>query len=259
MRISSVLLGVILAIGPPVGAALGFLVAPVTHWLLDVIDGAPGPLRLLALIPTPWLVGGGAVAGLLVVMLLVRQILRETTVVDVGADAVTVHRDETSTYVERVRIAAVFVDPHDLVLVGSDERELLRRDADIGSRRLAAAFQAAGYPWAGDRDPQEHRFRPWIDGTPDLPADIHEILRQRGRELRDKNGDKAADLRERLQDLGVIVRDRTARNGQQWRFLTDHDTTRFSKLPKRSTDPKAGKHPSTTTPRSACSPQAGDT
>ena len=83
------------------------------------------------------------------------------------------------------------------------------------------AFRAAGYPWAGSSDPAEDRFHPWVDGAPGLPGEVHELLRQRGRALRVTDPDTASDLRERLQDRGVVVRDRGARHGQQWRPLAE--------------------------------------
>lgn len=220
LRISRTLLGLIVLVGPVLGAGAGYLVGPVTRWSIDVLGGAPGPLRLLELAPVPWLVGGGAVVGLVAAALLVAKIIEETTVVRIAADGVTVERGDSRCFVGRERIAAVFTDPDDLVLRDTDGRELLRRECEIGARRLAEAFRAAGYPWAGSSDPAEDRFHPWVDGAPGLPGEVHELLRQRGRALRAIDPDTASDLRERLQDRGVVVRDRGARHGQQWRPLT---------------------------------------
>ena len=221
VRISHALLGAILLAGLPVGAAAGYLVGPLTRWLVDVVGGAPGPLRLLEQIPEPWLIGLGTVAGLVAAALLATVIRAETIAVEIGADGVTVERDRARCYVGRERIASVFTDPHDLVLRDAAGRELLRREADVGAARLAAAFEAAGYPWSGTRDPDEDRFRDWVDGTPDLPGDVHTQLRRRARARRDDDTDAASDLREQLQDAGIVVRDRSS-HGQQWRALTRH-------------------------------------
>lgn len=221
LRISRILLGLIVLAGPVLGVGAGYLVGPVTRWSIDVLGGAPGPLRLLELAPGPWLVGGGAVAGLVAAALLVAKILGETTVVRIAADGVTVERGDSRCFVGRERIAAAFTDPDDLVLRDADGRELLRRENEIGARRLAEAFRAAGYPWTSSSDPAEDRFHPWVDGAPGLPGDVHELLRQRGRALRDGDADTASDLRERLQDRGIVVRDRGARHGQQWRPLAE--------------------------------------
>lgn len=218
VRVSRVLLGSIALAGLPVGAGAGYLVGPVTRWLMDVVGGAPGPLRLLAQVPQSWLVALGAVAGLVAAALLVAVVLTETTSVEIDVDGVTVERNRARCYVGRERIASVFTDPRDLVLRDADGRELLRREADVGARRLAAAFEAAGYPWTGTRDPDEACFRNWVDGAPHLSGDVHTLLRRRARALRDKDTGSAFDLREQVQDAGVVVRDR-GMHGQQWRPL----------------------------------------
>lgn len=219
VRISRALLGAVLLAGLPVGAGAGYLVGPVTRWSVDALGGVPGPLRLLELIPEPWLVGGGALVGLVAAALLAATILSGTTSVEIGAEGVTVERDGARCYVGRDRIATVFTDPRDLVFRDADGRELLRRPSDVGARRLGAAFEAAGYPWSGTRDPDENRFQSWVDGTPDLAGEVHALLRRRARALRGDDADTASDLREQAQDAGVVIRDRGADHGQQWRPL----------------------------------------
>lgn len=55
--VSRALLGAVALAGPPVGAGAGYLVHPVTRWSVDALGGAPGPLRLLEMLPEPWLTG----------------------------------------------------------------------------------------------------------------------------------------------------------------------------------------------------------
>ncbi|WP_116114883.1 YqeB family protein [Amycolatopsis ruanii] len=217
LRVSRALVAGLALAGLPLGAGAALLVRPVTGWVIGLFGAAPGPLRLLARVPVPWLVAGGAAAGLVATALLAARVLAETTAVEITGRGVTVERDGSRVFVARERIAAVYTDPRDLVLRGADGRELLRREADIGARRLAAAFAAAGYPWRGTRDPDEDRFRPWVDGTPDLPAEVHDLLRRRERALRDGEAGTAVALRDQIQDLGVVVRERRAHHDQQWR------------------------------------------
>ncbi|GAB3569533.1 hypothetical protein GCM10027445_21530 [Amycolatopsis endophytica] len=219
LRVSRLLLVAVLLGGPVLGAVAGAGVAPVTGWLTGVFGGAPGPLRLLERVPLPWLIGGGAVVGLVAAALFALTIVAETTAVEITEQGVTVERDGSRTFVARDRIGAVYTDPRDLVLCGHDGRELLRREADVGARRLAEEFEAAGYPWRGTRDPDEDSFRPWADGAPDLPDEVHALLRRRERALRDGKPGAAAELRDRAQELGVVVRDRRSGHRQQWRAV----------------------------------------
>jgi len=184
--------------------------------LLDLVGGAPGPLRLLDRLPLPWLLAGGAVVGLVAGAVLAAKIVGETGVVEIAEQGVTVVRGGSRAFAARERIAGLHTDGSDLVLRGHRGPEFLRRECDVGARRLVAACRDAGYAWLGSREPGEHRFRAWGDGAADLPAAVHDLPRERERALRDGRAGAAAELRDHVQQLRFVVRDRGSPE-QQWR------------------------------------------
>lgn len=192
-----------------VGAAIGLGVAPLVGWLLSTVADAPVPLRLLATLPTPWAVLVTAVLGAGVGIWLAGVARKEALTVSLDDRHVELLQDGRSRYVGRDDVEAVFRDGKDLVFLDARTAELARAKAsDLPADRLRAAFERFGYPWRGNCDPHEGEFRRWVDGHPALAADVHGLLRARGRALRAKEPDAAAELHEQLQARGVLVRDR---------------------------------------------------
>ncbi len=205
-----------------VGAALGlgaaFAVGPLVDWLLDTVDGAPAPLRLIDQLPLGWAVAlltvAGAIAGLLVFAVWGDEVGEVT----VDAERVVIAGTKASTSFTREEIAQIFLDKDELVLLDARSRELSRTPSDGAvAGRLAAALERFDYPWAGTSDP--HEFTPWVDRSPDLDARAHELLRRRRRALADGRTGTAEEARDELLELGVVVRDRGGR--QQYRRVAD--------------------------------------
>ncbi|TCK27332.1 YqeB family protein [Pseudonocardia endophytica] len=196
--------------GPVVGAGVGAVVAPVVRWLLERFDAAPGPLRILASLPTVWAVVVCAVLGLAGGIWLAAVARKEGLAVTVDAAAVTLDKDGDAVRLPRDQVACARRDGRDLVLLDRDDTELARRDAsDLSWPRLRAAFGQHGYRWDAS-SARDDRFRRWVDGDPDLGTDEHELLRTRARALSDDRRGTAAELRDRLQKRGVVVRDRAS-------------------------------------------------
>lgn len=196
-----------------VGAALGvgaaFAVGPVVDWLVGLVGGAPGPLRVVARIPLPWAVPVLAVVGTLVGAWVGHTWQKENAIVTVDADAAEVaHRGER-VHIGRDQIGAVFTDGQELVILDAAGRPLSRTKADdvlIG--QLRSAFETFGYPWLGTSDPHESDFVAWVDRSPDLDEPAHALLRARHRALADKRPGEAARALDALQAQGLVVRDR---------------------------------------------------
>ena len=196
--------------GPVLGAGVGAVVAPVVRWLLERFDAAPGPLRILASLPTLWAVVVCAVLGLGAGLWLASVARKESLTVTVAAGSVTLDADGAAVRLPRDRIDAARRDGRDLVLLDPADGELARRDAsDLSWARVRAAFERHGYRWDGTSE-RDDRFRRWVDGDPDLGSDEHELLRSRARALSDERPGTAAELRDRLQGRGVVVRDRAS-------------------------------------------------
>lgn len=201
-----------------VGAALGLgaalAVGPVVEWMLDTVDGAPAPLRLVDQLPLGWAVALLTLAGGVAGLLLFAVWEDEVSQVTVSTERIVVTRGKASTTFARQEIAQIFLDRDDLVLLDARSRELLRTSSDSAvAARLGAALERFGYPWAGTGDP--HEFTTWVDRSPDLDTRAHELLRRRRRALDDGRSGAAEEAREELLELGLVVRDRDGR--QQFR------------------------------------------
>src|SRR5699024_12354147 len=154
--------------------------------------------------------GAGGVAGWLAFAMWSRYVGEVT----VGPERVVIAGAKASVTYQREEVAAIFLDKDELVLVDEASRELSRTGADGAvAGRFAAAFERFGYPWWGTGDP--HEFTPWVDRSRDLDPRVHELLRRRRRALTDGRTGAAEEARDALLDLGLVVRDRDAR--QQYR------------------------------------------
>jgi hypothetical protein len=128
--------------------------------------------------------------------------------VTVADDQVTIARGGSSRRVRRASIAAVFLDGKQLVLLGQATDELDREGGDLpDAKRLRAAFAARGYPWEPGGDPHKDEYRRWVEDLPDLPAGADAILRARARALDRGDSQDAAQLRQELGRLGIVVRE----------------------------------------------------
>lgn len=204
---------------PVVGFGLGFAVGPLVRWLLVTVDTAPGPLRILAQLPTGWTVVVTTLAGAAAGLWLAVHARREGLELTVDRDHVGLSQDGDEGYLTRAEIDAVFRDGADLVLLDARTTELARSKAsDLSWARVQDAFERFGYPWCGAADPHDAQFRRWVDGHPDLDAAAHDLLRRRARALTDDRSGAAGEARDRLRDHGIVVRDRDG--AQQYR-VTD--------------------------------------
>ena len=202
---------------PLIGAGAGWLLKWLAGWATS-LPWVPfqGPLELVASIPEPYATIGslalGIVGGLVVAALAEQDYVRVT----VADDQVTIARGGSSRRVRRASIAAVFLDGKQLVLLGQATDELVREGGDLpGAKRLQAAFAARGYPWEPGGDPHKDEYRRWVEDLPDLPAGADAILRARARALDRGDSQDAAQLRQELGRLGIVVREEGKR--QLWR------------------------------------------
>ena len=200
---------------PALGMVAGMLLERLAGWAAT-LPWVPfqGPLRLIASLPEPWgtlvPIAVGAVAGL-VLAFIGHQ---ESLTVAVTGESVTLRRGESTREISAAAVDAAFVDAKHLVLLGSGTTELAREQTDARVDRLREAFTAHGYTWY-DADPHREEFRPWVEDSPDLPAAAHALLKARRRALEKDRKNEAADLRDELAALGVVVKQHDKR--QHWR------------------------------------------
>ncbi|WP_017974846.1 YqeB family protein [Actinopolyspora halophila] len=209
---------------PLLGFGLALVVKPLTRWLIETLDSAPGPLRIAAGIPTSWAIPILIVIGIGAGYWLSREAERDSLAVTVRPDGVIAAHRDTERYVQRSRIGAVFTDPEELVVLTPTGREIFRGSAtDLSKPHLTEVFQRHDYPWRGTRDPNEEQYRNWMDGDPDLDEGTHALLRTRQEALRSDNRGETERIHTQLQDKGIAVRDRDKK--QQYRRITDDATT----------------------------------
>ncbi|MGI5996377.1 MAG: YqeB family protein [Saccharomonospora viridis] len=206
------------AAGALLGFGAAFVIGPLVTWLLGLAGDAPGPLRLAAGLPLVWAIPVLTLAGLGVGFWFAKEWQKENGTITITPEGVTVHRAGSNRYVARERIGGVFTDGRDLIVTDSATNELLRVNTDkVLVDRLRDAFERFDYPWQGTRDPHDHAFATWVDGSGLLDARTHDLLRARQRALADKRPGAAEDARDELRNLGIAVRDR--HGAQQYRVI----------------------------------------
>lgn len=73
---------------------------------------------------------------------------------------------------------------------------------------IARALTDAGYPWRGEADPYESDYVQFVQGRGDAAPEAAELLRERAVARAEKRAPTARDLRLRLSEADVVVRDR---------------------------------------------------
>lgn len=207
---------------PVLGAGAGWLLSRLPGWLTQLpewvfaLPVVPGPEQVALLaglegtVFTVVLTVLGMVGGALLALLS----QDELAPVEVGPETVALRVGEERSEIDRARVGAVFVDGKDLVLLGTDTAELVRKRTDHPEERLRAAFTEQGYPWH-DGDPHADAYRRWLDGMPGLDQHAHAVLRARQAALKEEEQEDVAELRTELARLGVVVREEGHR--QYWR------------------------------------------
>ncbi|MDQ3786720.1 MAG: hypothetical protein M3422_05675 [Actinomycetota bacterium] len=196
---------------PVAGALVVWLLKLLANWAVT-LRWTPfrGPLELVDSIAEPWATVGALVVGLVGGLVLALIAHGERLDVTVSPDHVRLVGDEYDETFTREDVTAVFVDRNQLVLLGSDTGELVRRPSELDVAALRAAFTRHGYPWR-DGDPHADEYRRWVPGVEGLPPGANALLT-----AREKNPDDAEELRAELARLGVIVRDEKRK--QYWRL-----------------------------------------
>ena len=200
---------------PLLGLVVGWGVLAIADWVAG-LAWAPfqGPFRLVAEAPRPAapivVLALGAVGGLVLGLI----VLRDSLVIELTEDEVTLRRGDSVTRVSRSELGSVHFDAKDLGFLDPSGRELARTASDLTPDRVRATLVEAGCPWH-DTDPWADEFRRWVEDTPDLSGAANAVLAARARALGKDEKDDAADLRRELIKLGIVLRDRDSR--QYWR------------------------------------------
>lgn len=203
------------------GLLLGYFLPRIADWAVG-LPWVPlqGPLKLIARWDSWWVVVLLTLVGLVLGLLLAAAALEDTLKVTVTDTQVEFQKNKVTRVVPREKIRVAFLDGKDIVLQDTDSRELARERHDelkSEARRIPAAFQGHGYPWAADGDPYRDAFRRWVEDDPDLPPAVNAVLRARSKafERGDKGKADLRELRDEISKLGYVVRDEDKK--QYWR------------------------------------------
>ena len=209
---------------PVVGGAvmfgLGFLVKPLFGWVTTLFESAPAPLRIAAMLPTGWAVFVLTLVGVLGGAWLAAQWRAGSLALTVEATGVRLSQEGRDRFVAATELASALRDGKDLVLLNADGAELSRNQADdLSTAQVRRALETLGCRWV-DGSPIDHEFEPWVDGHPNLPGSLNELLRLRSGALTDGQAGTVYTVTEQLRAAGVAVRDR--RGVQQYRQTVTH-------------------------------------
>ncbi|BDH55820.1 hypothetical protein [Tsukamurella sp. PLM1] len=191
------------------GALLGLVVRGLVSWLERTVDGSPGPLRIAAQLPVGVAVGVLAVAGLIGGVVLVGAWQNEVAALTVADDHVELVVDEHRRWMARDEIGETFLGRGgELTFLDRRGRLLAAAGTDgVPKARIARALTDTGYPWRGAADPYEAEYTRFVHGRGDVEPEVESLLRERAVARAEKRAPTARDLRLRLGEAGVVVRD----------------------------------------------------
>lgn len=203
---------------PLLGAGVGWLLPRLVGWVASA-DWVPlpGPLRLLASAPEPQTTIVTIVLGVAAGLTLAVMAAQEQLTVTVSGHRVTLTRADATTELAGSQVRGAFLDGKQLVLLGQAGEELARETTDLAAEELEHAFTGHSYRWYPG-DPYRDDFRRWVPETPDLPVGADALLKAREQALARDDHDDAAELRNELAKLGVVVREEK-KTRQYWRLV----------------------------------------
>lgn len=144
--------------------------------------------------------------------------IKESLVIAVSDDEVTMKINDGTQRYSKSEIASVFIDGKELVLLGNTGQELAREAYESTPATIADAFVKHRYPWSVEGDPYEAKYRLWVDQTPDLSPALNALLKGREQALQEKDVESAKEMQREACKFGIMVKDRG--KFQYWRNLS---------------------------------------
>lgn len=204
-------------VAPAVGGAVGFFLPRWAPWAASQ-KWIPfqGVFEFVASWSHWWVqyltTGIGVALGAVFVAFAFHDSLR----VVVSASGLRLTEEGRTTSVARADASTVFVDGKELVVLDAASRQVVRAPIEEKEPAVERAFVEHGYSFV-EGDPYESLYQRWIPGSPTLPADVDAVMRAREMALQKKSREDASELREALDRLGIVVRER--KSTQYWRPL----------------------------------------
>lgn len=202
---------------PALGALFGLCLPWVAERVSEVrwLPGG-GPLRLIAAHQGFWTTAGLCALGLLLGLCFGAYAVHVSLRVVLTDSSLRAVRAGRERCIARSQVETVFLDDKQLVVLDRESRQLLREPTETRRADMARAFSAHGYPWVKG-DPYAGLYHRWVPDSPDLPPAVNALLKARQIALEKKAEQETAELRDEVERLGYVVRDRSKR--QYWRPL----------------------------------------
>ncbi|MDR0270785.1 DUF308 domain-containing protein [Paenibacillus sp.] len=203
---------------PIVGGVAGWYTPALAKWASE-LPWVPfqGPLKLISSLSSQhgaWGTIAAVALGVLVGGMISMAAIKESLRIRLSDQEVRLQIHNEERTFGREDVAAVFMDNKQLVLLGTDGRELYREKPEK-RKHLTEEFIRHGYDWR-EQDPFAHEYVRWVADCPELSPSVNALFLARDKAFGKDEKEDAEDLRRELSKLGVTVRDEGKR--QYWRM-----------------------------------------
>ncbi|MBU8568226.1 hypothetical protein KM914_17730 [Virgibacillus pantothenticus] len=191
-----------------IGGVLGWYIPAIADWLLTLpFIPMEGLLEKIVSFDRFLVSVIASVIGIILGFAFSWYVFYETLKIQISEQEVQLYIRNTQQVIKKGDITAVFMEQKQLVIQDLDGNESFREVSDIEVERVEEAFREHGYPWC-DEDPYLHEFRKWELGNSVFPSEINSILYERLKAIREDEEKQANLLKQDLNKLGVVVKDR---------------------------------------------------
>lgn len=195
-----------------IGAVLGWFIPNIADLLLkSPIIPFEKLVVYIANTDNFWISVIAMVLGIIIGLIFTGIVFHETLNIKITDNELSFQIKDQKMTISKKDVSAIFLENKSLIVLGLTSKELYREHTDINISKAQEAFTSHGYPWKM-KDPYTAEYRKWELDDANFPKEITNILYARRIALREDNKKDAKHLREDLNELGVVVRDR---DGQQ--------------------------------------------
>ncbi|WP_236707848.1 YqeB family protein [Brevibacillus choshinensis] len=210
----------VLIVPPALGLILGYFIPSIAKWAIQ-LPWIPfqGPLELIAHFHENWVVFVTTILGLIAGIWLSVEVMKDSLVITVSDDKVSLKIKGTVQNISRVDVASAFIDGKKVVLLGSTGNELARETYESAPADVARAFVKHDYPWLPTGDPYDGDYRLWVPETPELPPAVNALLKAREQALQKKDAEAAKEMYREASRIGIVIRNKGML--QYWRQVAN--------------------------------------
>ncbi|MEC0239959.1 hypothetical protein P4H66_08885 [Paenibacillus dokdonensis] len=199
---------VILWLGfPLIGLALGWFLPSIANWSSS-LPWLPfqGPLKLIASYNGAWVGFVTMILGWIAGIALTFLSFHESLEMSIYDDKVILQLRDDEIILKKKDISLVFMDKKQLVLLGSDEKELFRCKQELSKSTVGNTFLKHNY-LLSDTDPFKKDFKTWVVDSPDLSPAANALLKTRKKAIENGDDEETFQCAKELWKLRVSVKE----------------------------------------------------